>query len=58
MSKGKRVATRGGWHTEDKPVDGKQKKRNAPNANAEPEPVNIAEAPIIPAKSEEGGDEV
>ena len=39
-------------------LDGKQKKRNAPNANAKPEPVNIAEAPIIPAKSEEGGDEV
>ena len=28
MSKGKRVATRSGWHTEDKPVDGKQKKRS------------------------------
>lgn len=39
-------------------LDGKQKKRNAPNANAEPEPVNTAETPIIPAKSEEGGDEV
>lgn len=39
-------------------LDGKQKKRNAPNASAEPEPINTAETPIIPAENQEGGEEV
>ena len=39
-------------------LDGKQKKHNAPNANAEPKPVNTAETPIIPADNQEGGEEV
>ena len=39
-------------------LDGKQKKHNTPNANAEPKPVNTAETPIVPADNQEGGKEV
>lgn len=39
-------------------LDGKKKKRNEPNANADPTPDNTAEVPIIPAETEEGGEEV
>jgi simple sugar transport system permease protein len=39
-------------------LDGKQKKHNTPNANAEPNPVNTAETPIVPADNQEGGEEV
>ena len=37
-------------------LDGRGKKRNAPNANAEPQ--NTAEVPVVPAESQEGGEEV
>ena len=37
-------------------LDGKRKKGNGPNANAEPQ--NTAEVPIVPADSQEGGEEV
>ena len=39
-------------------LNGKGKKRNEPNANAEPVPVNTAETPILPADSQEGGEQV
>jgi simple sugar transport system permease protein len=39
-------------------LDGKKKKQTAPNANADPAPVNAIETPIVPADSEEGGEEV
>ena len=39
-------------------LDGKKKKQTGPNANADPAPVNAIETPIVPADSEEGGEEV
>jgi simple sugar transport system permease protein len=39
-------------------LDGKKKKQTGPNANTDPAPVNAIETPIVPADSEEGGEEV
>lgn len=39
-------------------LDGKKKKHNGPNANAEPQPINPPEPAVQPAETEEGGDKV